>query len=144
MKRFARFSLLMMAVIIILDACKKENPAPAPVPVPAPIFAPPDFGFKVVGYFPYYRTVTAVPDVKFRMTNVVNYAFFTVTTSGLTLNSPATFTAVVAKSKLNNAKILMSVNGATADFKTATISAGSRSVLIKHFSHAMMSSFEDG
>jgi chitinase len=130
MKRFARFWLLITTTAIFLAACKKDNPAT--VPAPAPIFAPPDFGFKVVGYFPYYRTVSAVPDVKFKMTNVVNYAFFTVTASGLTLNSPTTFTAVVAKAKLNNAKIFMSVNGAAADFKTATASTTARNSLIKN------------
>lgn len=130
MKRFTRFWLLIITTAIFLTACKKDNPAT--VPVPAPIFAPPDFGFKVVGYFPYYRTVSAVPDIKFKMTNVVNYAFFTVTASGLTLNSPTTFTAVVAKAKLNNAKIFMSVNGAAADFKTATASTSTRNVLIKN------------
>lgn len=130
MKRFARFWLLITTLTVFLAACKKDNPAN--VPVPAPIFAPPDFGFKVVGYFPYYRTVSAVPDVKFKMTNVVNYAFFTVTASGLTLNSPTTFSAVVAKAKLNNAKIFMSVNGAAADFKTATASATVRNSLIKN------------
>ena len=130
MKRFARFWLLITTTAIFLAACKKDNPAT--VPAPAPIFAPPDFGFKVVGYFPYYRTVSTVPDVKFKMTNVVNYAFFTVTASGLTLNNPTTFTAVVAKAKLNNAKIFMSVNGAAADFKTATASATVRNSLIKN------------
>ena len=130
MKRFTRFWLLIITTAIFLTACKKDNSAT--VPAPAPIFAPPDFGFKVVGYFPYYRTVSAVPDIKFKMTNVVNYAFFTVTASGLTLNSPTTFTAVVAKAKLNNAKIFMSVNGAAADFKTATASTSTRNVLIKN------------
>lgn len=130
MKRFTRFWLLIITLTVFLAACKKDNPAI--VTAPAPIFAPPDFGFKVVGYFPYYRTVSAVPDTKFKMTNVVNYAFFTVTASGLTLNSPSTFTAVVAKAKLNNAKIFMSVNGAAADFKTATASTIVRNSLIKN------------
>ena len=133
MQHFTKHYLLIAAgLILFLNSCKKDSPGPAPTPTPtpAPIFAPPDFGFKVVGYFPYYRSVPAVPDVKFRMTNVVNYAFFTVTPAGLVLNSPSVFTAVVAKSKLNNAKIFMSVNGAAADFKTATVNASSRSTLI--------------
>ena len=46
------------------------------------IIAPPPFGYYVVGYFPSYRNPADVPDVKFRMTNVVVYAFFTVNTSG--------------------------------------------------------------
>ncbi len=132
MKYFLKISLLFTAAIIFLISCKKDTPTPDATPVPLPIFAPPDFGFKVVGYFPYYRTVSTLPDVKFKMTNVVNYAFFTVNSAaGLTLNSPATFTAVVAKAKLNNAKIMMSVNGSTADFKTATASAFTITTFIK-------------
>ena len=130
MKRFTRMMLPVAAVLIFLSSCKKDNPSPSPTP--APIFAPPDFGFKVVGYFPYYRSVSAIPDTKFKMTNVVNYAFFTVTaSSGITLNSPSTFTAVIAKAKANNAKIFMSVNGATADFKTSTATASARNTVIK-------------
>ena len=135
MQHFSKHSLLIAAgLILFLNSCKKDSPGPAPTPTPtpAPIFAPPDFGFKVVGYFPYYRSVAAVPDVKFKMTNVVNYAFFTVTATGLNLNSPSVFTAVVAKAKLNNAKIFMSVNGAAADFKTATASPASRTTLIRN------------
>ncbi len=125
-----KFLFLVTSALLFLSSCKKDDPAPAPTPTPAPIFAPADFGFKVVGYFPYYRSVSAVPDTKFKMTNVVNYAFFTVTGSGLTLNSPATFTAVIAKCRANNTKIFMSVNGATADFKTSTASPAARNSLI--------------
>jgi chitinase len=136
MKHFSKLSLLIAAAIIFLNGCKKDDPSPqpnpTPTPTPAPIFAPADFGFKVVGYFPYYRSISTMPDTKFKMTNVVNYAFFTVSgSSGLTLNSPATFTAVVAKAKLNSAKIFMSVNGAAADFKTSTASTAGRNALIK-------------
>ena len=100
MQHFTKLSLLVAgSLIIFLSSCKKEGPgpAPSPTPTPAPIFAPPDFGFKVVGYFPYYRSVAAVPDVKFKMTNVVNYAFFTVTATGLTLNNPSVFTAEIGR-----------------------------------------------
>lgn len=135
------------AVLLFLNSCKKDDPAPQPnpTPTPAPIFAPADFGFKVVGYFPYYRSVTAVPDTKFKMTNVVNYAFYTVTgTSGITLNSPSTFTAVIAKAKLNSAKIFMSVNGAASDFKTSTSTASGRTTLIKAIMDNVRSYVLDG
>jgi hypothetical protein len=36
---------------------------------------PPSLGYYVVGYFPSYRALADVPDVKFKMTNVVVYAF---------------------------------------------------------------------
>jgi chitinase len=135
-KLLLHYSLTVLTMLLLLVACsKKDTPAPAPTPVPTPVVIgpPPDFGFKVVGYFPYYRNPASMPDVKFRMTNVVNYAFFTVTPSAaLTLNSPSTFTAVVAKAKANGAKVFMSINGAAADFDAATNSAAGRNTLIKN------------
>lgn len=125
--------LLLSFTLYIVSCSKKDNPAPVPTPTPIVIAPPPDFGYKVVGYFPSYRNPASVPDVKFRMTNVVNYAFFTINASGaLTLNSPSTFTAVVAKAKANGAKVFMSVNGAASDFQSATLSATGRNTLIKN------------
>jgi chitinase len=132
MKHFTKYWLPLIVFFLIVQSCKKEKPTPPSVPVPAPIFAPPDFGFKVVGYFPYYRNLSTMPDAKFKMTNVVNYAFFTVNaSSGLVLNNPTTFTAVIAKAKLNNAKIFMSVNGAAADFKASTSTKAGITTLVK-------------
>jgi chitinase len=126
---YFRMGLLSLVAGIALSCSKKDDPGPV---TPA-IAAPPDFGFKVVGYFPYYRNPSAVPDVKFRMTNVVNYAFATVNAgSGLTLNSPATFTAVLAKARANNAKVMISINGAAGDFKQSTTSATGRNSLIRN------------
>lgn len=127
------YNLLWLAtVLLLLDSCKKKDaiipPAPAPVVTITP---PPAFGFYVVGYFPSYRDVTTIPDVKFRMCNVVNYAFATVTsTGGVSLASPSVLTAVAAKAKLNNAKVFISVNGATSDWKNMCASVGSRATFI--------------
>ena len=134
MLKCASHRLLLFAVAItVLAGCSKKDSAPIPpTPPPVVIAAPPDFGFKVVGYFPSYRDPATIPDVKFRMTNVVNYAFFTITNTGLlTLNNPATFTAVVAKAKANNAKVFMAINGAHADFKTMSSTAAGRNNFIK-------------
>ncbi len=135
--------LLIFAAVYTTSCSKKDDPAPNP---PAPtIFAPPDFGYKVVGYFPSYRNLSSIPDVKFRMTNVVNYAFFTVNSSGgLTLNSPTTFTAVVAKAKANNARIFMSVNGSTTDFKNITSTVTGRNGLIKNIMTSVRQYLLDG
>ena len=80
---------------------------------------PPAFGYYVVGYFPSYRNPVEVPDVKFRMTSVVNYAFFEVNGSGL-LNviNPTTLAAVIVKARANNAKIFVSINDGSGDGKT--------------------------
>lgn len=83
------------------------------------IQAPPAFGYYVVGYFPSYRNAADVPDIKFRMTNVVIYAFFAVNASGTTdVVSPATLAAVIAKARANNAKIFVGINDGSGDGKT--------------------------
>ncbi len=131
------YAYVLLLIAAVFSACSKKD-AVEPTPVPPVIAAPPDFGFKVVGYFPSYRDPATVPDVKFRMTNVVNYAFFTLNASGtLVLNSPSVFTAVVAKAKTNNAKIFMSVNGAAADFKTMAATATGRNNFIKQVMNSL-------
>jgi chitinase len=130
---------LSLSAILILMACKKtkENPGPPP-PGPVVITPPPDFGFKVIGYFPSYRDPASVPDIKFRMTNVVNYAFATVNAAGsLVINNPSTFTAVIAKAKNNGAKIFLSINGAHADFTSMAAAAPKRNSFIKEIMNAL-------
>lgn len=121
------------ALLLVVAACnKKDSAPPTPNPPPVVITAPPDLGFKVVGYFPSYRDPNAVPDVKFRMTNVVNYAFFTLNAAGaLVINSPSTFTAVVTKAKANNARVMISINGASADFRTMAATPTGRNSFIR-------------
>lgn len=102
----------------------------------AVIQAPPAFGYYVVGYFPSYRNPADVPDVKFRMTNVVIYAFFGVNASGtLTVNSPTVLDAVIAKARANNAKIFVGINDQSGDgktnFKSMAATAAGRNNFIK-------------
>jgi chitinase len=68
MKKLSRQFLLVITLAILAAACKKSKTSP-----PVVITPPPDLGFKVVGYFPSYRDPATVPDIKFRMTNVVNH-----------------------------------------------------------------------
>jgi chitinase len=83
------------------------------------IQSPAPFGYYVVGYFPSYRNPAEVPDVKFRMTSVVNYAFFPVNSSGtVDVQAPSTLAAVIAKARANNAKIFVSINDGSGDGKT--------------------------
>jgi chitinase len=100
------------------------------------IQAPPPFGYYVVGYFPSYRNPADVPDVKFRMTNVVIYAFFSVNTTGLLdVVNPTTLAAVIAKARANNAKIFVGINDGSGDgktnFKNMAASAAGRNNFIK-------------
>lgn len=84
------------------------------------ITTPSTLGYYVVGYLPSYRLLSDIPDVKFRMTNVVIYAFYAVNGSG-TLTAPASGTTLadaVTKSRANNAKILLGINDGAGDGKT--------------------------
>src|SRR5262245_33573720 len=107
---------VLIIITIFLQSCsKKDSTNPAPIIIQPP----PGFGYYVVGYFPSYRNPAEVPDIKFRMCNVVNYAFFGVNASGtLNVNSPATLSAVITKARANNAKIFVSINDASGDGKT--------------------------
>jgi chitinase len=117
--------LISAGVSLFLYSCTKKEailtpPPNPPVTPPAIVIQPPPaFGFYVVGYFPSYRNVNDVPDVKFKMCNVVNYAFFAVNASGLlTVNNPTTLAAVIAKTRANGAKIFVSINDGSGDGKT--------------------------
>ncbi|MBM3432861.1 MAG: hypothetical protein FJX92_07695 [Bacteroidetes bacterium] len=100
------------------------------ISVPAP------FGYYVVGYFPSYRSVADVPDIKFKMTNVVVYAFFGVNASGtLTVNSPTTLNDVLTKARANGSKVFVGINDASGDgktnFKNMAASATGRNNFVK-------------
>jgi chitinase len=112
-----RIPCLAFSLLLVLEACKKTDPVQPPAP--PVIQAPPAFGFYVVGYFPSYRSLGDIPDVKFRMCNVVNYAFFGVNANNeLTVNNATLATQLIAKAKANNAKVLMSINDGAGDGKT--------------------------
>ncbi|HEV8283967.1 MAG TPA: glycoside hydrolase family 18 protein [Chitinophagaceae bacterium] len=121
-------------VLIIISSCRKNNDVVEP---PIVIQPPPGFGFYVVGYFPSYRNAADVTDVKFRMCNVVNYAFFGVNPTGLlTVNDGGgTMQAVIAKARINNAKIFLSINDGSGDgksnFKNMASTAAGRNNFIK-------------
>ena len=121
--RSAKLPTALVVMMLIVAGCKKDdvpNPNPNPNPHPNPVIqAPPAFGYYVVGYFPSYRNLADVPDVKFKMCNVVNYAFFSVNNSyGLTVNNPSLVPQLISKAKANNAKVFMSINDGTGDGKT--------------------------
>ncbi|MDQ3846763.1 MAG: glycoside hydrolase family 18 protein, partial [Bacteroidota bacterium] len=111
--RNVRFALFFVALSVGLLACRKDE---TPPPVIQP---PPPFGFYVIGYFPSYRNIADVPDIKFRMCNVVNYAFFGVNATGtLTVNNPGLVSQVIGKAKSNKANVFVSINDGSGDGKT--------------------------
>jgi chitinase len=109
---------------------------------------PPAFGYYVVGYFPSYRNLAEVPDVKFRMTNVVVYAFYSVNASG-TLSAPAapaaTLTAVRDKARTNGSKVFLGINdGAAGNFKNMAATASGRNNFIKDVMNTVRANNLDG
>lgn len=135
--RQLKFFYWLLAVIIIFEACsKKDNTLPPPAPPPVVIQAPPPFGFYVVGYFPSYRNLADVPDQKFKMCNVVNYAFFGVNSSGtLTVNNATLTSQVITKARINGAKVFLSINDGSGDgktnFKAMASTANGRTIFVK-------------
>jgi chitinase len=113
-----RYFLLGSLLISVAYSCKKSS-GDTPLPPGNIIIAPPPpFGFYVVGYFPSYRTVSSVPDVKFKMCNVINYAFATLNSTGnLVIPSSSHLLEVKTKARANGAKIFLSIAGLAADFK---------------------------
>ena len=115
------------------------------------ISAPVSLGYHVVGYFPYYRALIDVPDIKFRMTNVVVYAFYQVNAAGSLVapgSSTATLAAVAAKAKTNNAKILVGINDGSGDgktnFKNMASSALGRTNFVKDVMNVVRTNQLDG
>lgn len=128
-----KFVCVVLLVLMLATSCKKSNPVPQNPPVIQP---PPAFGFYVVGYFPSYRNLSDVPDVKFRMCNVINYAFFGVNTNNeLTVNNATLASQVISKAKANNAKAFLSINDGSGDgktnFKNMALTATGRNHFIK-------------
>lgn len=114
----------------------------------AVIQAPAPFGYYVVGYLPSYRSVSSIPDVKFRMTNVVVYAFYAVNASG-TLSAPSspssTLVAVRDKARTNNAKVFLGINdGAAGNFKNMASTATGRNNFIKDVMNTVRANNLDG
>jgi GH18 family chitinase len=141
----------LISISIFMSACRKsEMPVPVPPLPPAPnpvvnITPPPDLGFYVVGYFPSYRDPAAVPDVKFRMCNVVNYAFASVTASGdISIANPARLSIVAEKAKANGAKVFLSFNGAVANWQQMASSPVTRNYFIRQVMAAVRNNRLDG
>ncbi|HEX6334985.1 MAG TPA: glycoside hydrolase family 18 protein [Flavisolibacter sp.] len=138
--RILRISLLFFVALGWLAGCKKSDVPPNQQPQQPVIQAPAAFGYYVVGYFPSYRNLADVPDVKFRMCNVVNYAFFGVNANKeLTVNNPSLVPQVITKARANNAKVFMSINDGSGDGKTNFRNMAATAAGRSHFVRNVMS-----
>ena len=130
----------ILSIALTVSSCRKsENPNPNPPgPTPVTIAPPPDLGFYVVGYMPSYRDPDAIPDQKFRMCNVVNYAFAAVAASGdISIANPGRLTVVADKARRNGAKIFLSINGTTTNWAQMASTAAGRNYFIRQVMGAL-------
>jgi chitinase len=133
--------------VIVLIACSKKSDTGSggTVTPPVVIAPPPAFGYYVVGYFPSYRDPSTMPDNKFRMCNVINYAFASVTsTGGVSVLVPTNLTAVRTKAKTNGAKVFISVNGSTTDWKNMATTPTGRTSFITQLMQVVRNNSLDG
>jgi chitinase len=151
MIKILRQLILASVLISFANSCKKSNDAAGTTPINPPVITPliiappPPFGFYVVGYFPSYRVVANVPDVKFRMCNVINYAFANINNTGnLVLGNATHLTDVKTKAKNNGAKIFISVSGLAADFKTMASGTSGRTTFINQIMNLVRTYGLDG
>lgn len=151
MIKILRQLIFVSLLLNFANSCKKSTdaiatPATTPPVITPLLIAPPlAFGFYVVGYFPSYRVVADVPDVKFKMCNVINYAFATITNSGgLSLGNGAHLTSLKTKAKANGAKVFISVSGLEADFKTMAAGASARTTFINQIMNLVRTYGLDG
>lgn len=133
-KRWAQW--IMIAAVF--NACKKTSVTPpatgtvTPTIPAAVIKAPPSLGFIVAGYFPSYRDPNAIPDQKFKMCNVVNYAFGTVAPNGnIVIQNPTVFGTVSSKARNNGAKVFLSIFGSTTDWQQMAATPAGRNAFVK-------------
>lgn len=125
------FILLLAAAFSLPISCKKSTTGGDNPPANDVIEPPPPFGFYVVGYMPDYRDPNAIPDVKFRMCNVINYAFASVNGSGVPIVlTPANLVTVAAKARANGAKVFISLNGTTTNWKNMASTVAGRTNFI--------------
>jgi GH18 family chitinase len=132
--------IAILSIALTVSSCRKsENPNPNPPgPTPVTIAPPPDLGFYVVGYMPSYRDPDAIPDQKFRMCNVVNYAFAAVAASGdISIANPGRLTVVADKARRNGAKIFLSINGTTTNWAQMASTAAGRNYFIRQVMGAL-------
>lgn len=141
MRYFKTQLAFILPILLFAASCKKPKVI-EPTPTPptggggtgggtAVIAPPPSLGFNVVGYFPSYRIVANVPDVKFRMCNVVNYAFARLNAlGGLTVEKPDTLIKLRDKAKAQSAKVFISISGLDADFTTTASTPIGRTSLV--------------
>ena len=135
MKTALHYLIIGFSIVTIISSCKKNPDEVGPPVIPPPpaqvIAPPPAFGFYVVGYFPSYRNVALVPDVKFKMCNVINYAFANINSAGnLVVGNSAHLISVRDKARVNGAKIFLSISGLAADFKTMATTGTGRTAFI--------------
>ncbi|WCT09979.1 glycosyl hydrolase family 18 protein [Mucilaginibacter jinjuensis] len=95
------------------------------------IFAPPEFGFKIVGYILDSRDSTEVAEKKFAQCNVIVYACAQVLKNNIVkAMHPRALETLVRRAHRNHSKAFLGISGEPSEFKIMTKSAAERSKCI--------------
>lgn len=133
MKKF--YLLIGISTMLIISACKKNDPITDPTepPIPTTPYVP-DNSFKIVSYFPSYRDPASVADSKFKMITHLFYAFLNPNIDGslAALEQSGRFTAVMQKARANGVKTGISISGTKSIFVTMAASATARNLFVKN------------
>ncbi|MCO6496040.1 MAG: glycoside hydrolase family 18 protein [Chitinophagaceae bacterium] len=125
-----KYLLFLLPFLVYLNSCKKDKTEEPKEPVQ--IYPPQKPGFLVVGYFPSYRSVDAVPDRMFRMCDVVNYAFADITSSNTaSIIDTRKFEQLYQKAKANGAKVFLAIGGSSDLFGTMSSTEQGRTTFVK-------------
>src|SRR5687768_7951185 len=134
--------LLLVCSFILVHSCRKDDGAPDS---PGTISPPPDLGFKVVGYFNAIRDPLTTPAEKFKICNVINYAFANISSNGdIIVSQLSRLPVLVQKAKANNAKVLLSVHSPGGNFKTIAATAMLRNKFVNELMNIVRNYKLDG
>jgi GH18 family chitinase len=122
---------IAFAIIVLLTSCSKDHDEPEVLKEDSSTVtlykAPANSKFQVVGYIPYYRDITTIPDSKLKMFDVVCYAFAEINASLLPeVQQLAKLQSLVARCKTLGVKVLLSFNGTHAYYASMTSQKASR------------------
>jgi chitinase len=135
---------LSIALVVFIAGCKKNDatdPAPTPPPVVVipptvtpPVTYTPDNSFKIVAYFPSYRSPDSISAAKYKMITHLFYAFLVPNKDGSlkALDQPSRFNQVMALGRSNGVKVGISVSTADSVFSAMATTAATRTLFVKN------------
>jgi GH18 family chitinase len=124
---------------------KKTDTVHAVKNLPIKIFAPPEFGFKIVGYMLDSRDSGEVAEKKFAQCNVVVYACAQVLKKNVVkVMHPKVLASLVRRAHRNHSKAFLGISGDPSEFKIMTKISTQRSKCISQIMQMVRQYHADG